>query len=264
MPISLSMVILKSNAPVLGADIHKVLGEYWPGLPVVTDAEEKDGSIAFRVGSSDVILARMPAPIPWSDLEGPCATSILWRNAAEEVRQHRIHWIVTASAELKPIEMATLLTQVTAATMAACPSAIGVYWGNATLVIPKDLFIDFAKQVLPKGPPLHIWVDFRVGKDTESTSAGFTAGMNALGHMEFEAQNAPEPVAELRERLMALAGYVLENGSLIRDGDTVGEDAEERIRFVYSPSAFGHEGKVMRLLYERPSQAKPWWKLRKA
>jgi hypothetical protein len=258
------MVMLKSDVSIRASDVHKSLSDNWPNLPPVTDAEEKEGSIAFRIGSSDVIMARMPAPIPWSDLEGPCATSLLWRNATEEVKQHMIHWIVTVSGELNPLEMATLLTQATAATLAACPTAMGVYWGNATLIVPKNIFFDFAKEVLPQGPPLHIWVDFRVGQDSEHTSGGFTTGMQALGHMEFEAQNSPEPFGELRERFIALAGYVLEHGPVIRDGDTVGEDAEERIRVRYSPSAFGHEGKVMRLQYERPSQAKPWWKLRKS
>jgi hypothetical protein len=253
MPISLSMVMLKSDVPIRALDIHKSIGRHWPNLPAVKDVEEQEGSISFRIGSADVILARMPTAVPWSDLEGPCATSILWRNATEEVKQHTVHWIVTVSADLNPVEMSTLLTQVTASTMMACPSAIGVYWGNATLVVPKNIFIDFAREVLPHGPPLDIWVDFRVGPDGEHTSAGFTTGMKALGHMEFETQNAPESFGELRERFLALAGYVLENGPVIRDGDTVGEDAEERVRVAYSPSAFGHEGKVMSLRYERPS-----------
>jgi hypothetical protein len=264
MPISLAMVMLSSDVPMRGADIHKALGEHWPSLPAMTDPQEEDGSIAFRVGAADIILGKMPAPIPWTELEGPCATSLLWRNAAEEVKQHQIHWVVTVSGELNPMEMSTLLTQATAATLAACPTAIGVYWGNATLVIPKGIFCDFARKVLPLGPPLHIWLDFRVGRDTEKTSAGFTAGLKALGHMEFEAQNAPEPPGELRERLLSLAGYVLEKGPVIRNGDSVGEDAEERIRVVYAPSAFGHEGQVMRLQYEQASPARPWWKLWKA
>jgi hypothetical protein len=52
---------------------------------------------------------------------------------------------------------------------------------------------------------------------------------------------------ELGERLVALAGYVVENGPVIKDGDTVGEDADERIRVMCSPSAFGHKEQVMRL-----------------
>ncbi len=58
---------------------------------------------------------------------------------------------------------------------------------------------------------------------------------------------------------------MLENGPVIKDRDTIGEDEHERIRVVYSDSKFGHEEKVMRLVYERPSNkprpdGKPWWK----
>ena len=73
--------------------------------------------------------------------------------------------------------------------------------------------------------------------------------MVALGHMEFEAEDVPESPGDLRDRFFGLANYVLENGPVIRDGDTIGEDARERIRVVYSQSAFGHEGQVMRLEY---------------
>jgi hypothetical protein len=255
------MVLSREDADLSAADIQRELAARWPDLPAATDAEQKDNTIAFRVGSADVILGKMPGPIPWSDLEGPCATSILWPNASDKVRQHKIHWIVTVSGELNPVELSTLLTQATAAVLAACPPALGVYWHNATLVIPKGMFIDFAEKVLPHGPPLHMWVDFRAGRDSEKSSSGFTAGMAALGHMEIEAQGAPEPPGELRQRFLALAGYVLENGPVIKDGDTIGEDANERIRVVYSKSAFGHKGQVMRLEYEKPSPRKPWWKL---
>lgn len=261
MAIGISMIMLSTDSPICAKDVQRHLAENSPDLPAACDIEEKDGTLSLKIGEASLIMAKMPAPIPWSDLEGPCATSVLWKNAASEVKQHSIHWIVTVHGDLEPLPLSTLLTQATAAAMAACEEAIGVYWGNATLVIPKSIFIDFAKEVLPHGPPLHIWVDFRVGKDSETSSSGFTAGMKALGHMEFESQKSPEPPGELRERFLALAGYVVENGPVIRDGDTVGEDAEERIRVIYSDSLYGHEGKVMRLVYETPSTKKPWWKL---
>ena len=261
MAIAISMILLREDLPLSVDEIRCCLAEHWPDLPAATDCEQGDGTLSLGIGESAIILGKMPAPFPWSDLEGPCATSILWPKAAEELKPHKLHWIVTVSGDLEPVELSTRLTQATAAAMEACPAALGVYWGNATLLVPKNVFIDFAKDVLPLGPPLHIWVDFRVGKDSDHTSAGFTAGMKALGHMEFETQNCPEPPGELRERLLALAGYVVENGPVIRDGDTVGEDANERIRVVYSPSSFGHEDQVMRLEYEKPSPQKPWWKL---
>jgi hypothetical protein len=261
MALAISMVMLREDADLFVADVQGVLSSNWPDLPTATDVDQKENTIAFRVGTSNIILGKMPAPIPWADLEGPCSTSVLWPNALDEVRQHRIHWIVTVSGDLNPVEISTLLMQATASVMATSPTAIGVYWGNATLVIPKDIFVEFAETILPHGPPLEMWVDFRVGRDSEKSSSGFTTGMAALGHMEFEAQSSPEPPGELRERFLALARYVLENGPVIKDGDTVGEDADERIRVIHSKSTFGHEGKVMRLQYEKASPQKPWWKL---
>ena len=261
MAMAISMILLTADAPIRGGEVQRHLAENWPDLAAPTEVEEVEGTLSLQLGDALVVMGKMPAPFPWKDLEGPCATSILWKNAAEEIKRHTHHWIVSVHGELTPVMLSTRLTQATAAIMASCPAAIGVYWGNATLIVPKNIFSEFAEKVLPLGPPLHVWVDFRVGRDSETSSSGFTAGMKALGHMEFETQRSPEPPGELRERLLALAGYVVENGPVIRDGDTVGEDAQERIRVVYSNSAFGHEGKVMRLVYETPSAKKPWWKL---
>ncbi|MDB5347582.1 MAG: hypothetical protein JWP89_5959 [Schlesneria sp.] len=255
------MVMFSDRAEVSGSDVCRELSARWPSLTAPTEIDAKENIASFSIGSAMVFLAPMPAPIPWSDLEGPCATSLLWKNAAQEVKRHQQHLLVTIFGELDPIEYSTLLTQVTAAVLAASPSSIGVYWGGATLVIPKPIFIDFAMEVLAEGPPLHIWVDFRVGSESDQTSSGFTAGMTALGHMELEAKNTPEAPGELRERLMGLAGYLLDKGPVIKNGDTIGEDANERIRVVYSKSAFGHDGQVMRLEYGPTSKQKPWWKM---
>jgi len=261
MALAISMVTFSDDPQSSVADIQRDVSTKWPDLPSATDPDENDDTLSYRIGSTDVIMGKMRAPIPWSDLEGPCATSVLWPKAADELKEHKTHVIVTVMGELDPIELSTRLIQATASLMATSPTALGVFWANATLLVPKDLFIRFAVEVLPHGLPLHICVDFRVGNDGDKSSAGFTAGMAALGHMELEAQNAAEPPGELRERFMGLASYVVENGPVINDGDTVGEDANERIRVVYSDSAFGHEGKVMRLVYEQESPSKPWWKL---
>jgi hypothetical protein len=108
--------------------------------------------------------------------------------------------------------------------------------------------------------PIPVWIDFRVGQGKDGKLIGFTHGMQALGHMELETLNSPESPGELRERLMDLCGYLLQNGPVIENGHTVGHDAAERTRVVYSPSSFGHEGQVMRLDYSSAAK-KPWWKV---
>ncbi len=261
MSLSLAMVALGDKPHISGAAIAKDLAATWPSLPKASELSQKDATLSFSLGQAIVAIGPMPAPIPWSDLEGPCATSWLWPKAAEELKKHQQHLIVTVMGEQPAIERSKLLTQTIAATLATCPQAIGVYWGDATLVVSRELFREFAVEMLPEGIPLPIWVDFRVGPSEGGKMAGFTAGMQALGHMELETLNSPESPGDLRERLMDLCGYLLQNGPVIEDGHTVGHSADEKIRVVFSPSAFGHEGQVMRLDYSTAEASKPWWKV---
>lgn len=254
-----AIILLRDEKQVSALAIEEELRNRYAELrPSLTDDEENTPSFDLKDGQ--LILGWMPAPYPWSELERPCATGLLWKDAATEVRAHGAHIIVSVLSGLDLVEKAILLTQCTAAVLAACETAMGVYWGNASLVVPKKVFIEFAERVLPHGPPLDIWVDFRVGWRTPSTSNGFTQGMEALGHMELEALEMPEKPAELRQRLQDLASYLLQNGLVIRDGHTVGQDANERIRVVYSDSSFGNDQRVMRLQYEAAPK-RPWWKL---
>jgi hypothetical protein len=254
--IALAFIPLMPKAKLSPTAIRNHLATKWPdlGQPEATGGERDQ--ISFRVAGCDVIIAMMRAPIPWSDLEGPCATSWLWKDAAATLKQHAGHLIVTLLSDLNPVERSVLLTQVCAAVLATCAEAPGVYWSNATLVVPSKVFQEFAERILPD-PPLYIWVDYRVGT-TGKTSSGFTTGMQALGHMELETESATEAPGDLRERFFALGNYLLEHGPVIKNGDTVGEDANERIKVVYAKSAFGHEGQVMRLEYE-PLQKKKGW-----
>lgn len=259
MSVMISMILLRQKIDLSISEIERELRSGYPELEASATTGE-GVTASFKLKNAELVLGNMPAPIPWPDLEGPCSTSVLWKDAAEQVGAHETHIIVTILSELNRIEQAILLTKATAAVLASSDAAIGVYWGNATLVVPKKIFVEFAGEVLPHGPPLDIWVDFRVGWQTSTTSSGFTQGMEALGHMEMEAQDSPEKPSDLRQRLHGLARYLVQNGPVIRDGDTVGEDARERIRVVYSDSGFAPDKRVMRLQYEE-TQTKPWWKV---
>lgn len=212
----------------------------------------RENTFTFNINKSLAMVLSIEAPIPWDGLEGPCKTSILWPSATEDVKSHQHHLIVSVSdADLNPVQLSILLTKVTATILATCKNAIGVSWCNATMVIPRDIFIEFSEKVLPEGPPVHIWVDFRVGRGESNNSTGFTTGLAALGLMEIEAIDTPEPVSELKDRLTSLADYLITNGPVIDDGDTVGEDESELIKVVYGNSEFNHEDQVMTLKYEQ-------------
>jgi len=181
----ISMIPLGKNPKISPTAIKADLSATWPGLPPLGATEKNDEHmLLFDVGDDPhVILTLMPGPVPWSDLEGPCATSVLWKDAAEVLEPHTTHLLVTIlfDGDRSPIEKSNLLTQVTAAILHTCDAALGVYWCNATLVIQPALFREFAVKILPVGPPIHIWIDFRIGSSEQGKMSGFTTGLNALG-----------------------------------------------------------------------------------
>jgi hypothetical protein len=257
MGITLAAVLLREKVAIPVSTILQEFQSRYPELQASL-ASAEDGTASFELVFGEAIIADMGAPLPWSDLEGPCATSLLWAGAAAEVGQHQSHLVVTILSEVAPVEAATQFTKVTATILSAFEHAIGVLWFDAALLVPKALFLDMCETVVTYEAPIDIWVDFRVGRDGDNQSTGFTQGVAALGLMELEARKVPETPGDLRSRLQNLARYLVQNGPVIADGHSVGYDAEERIRVVYGSSGFGAEGQVMQLQYETPKKRWPW------
>ncbi len=246
MAVTISMVAL-GNAPKISAGgICKAWGARWPKAPQPTGAGKKGSVLSFRVGEHEVLYGLMPAPIPWTDLEGPCATSPFWPNAATTMRTHQRHVIVTVTGDADGAALAETLTRATSALVESSDGVIGVFWCNSALVFPPKGFCQIASKFGPGEPALPIWVSFRVAKNKDGNSAGFTRGLSSLGKMEFETQGAPESPEALRERFLHFAAYVLD-GAAIEDGETIGFDANEKIKVTYAASSFGVPGRVMRL-----------------
>ena len=132
MAVMISMIMLRQSVDLPISEIEREFQARFPELNA--SWMDKDRITAsFKLKDGELVLANMPAPIPWSDLEEPCSTSVLWTNAAEEIRAHETHIIVTILSELNKVEQAILLTKATAAVLAACDAAVGVYWNNASL-----------------------------------------------------------------------------------------------------------------------------------
>lgn len=263
MAVALAMVPLAKGARLSSSKLAADFAT-WDDVFAPPEVEKKEGIISFDHGEFFVAIGIMPAPIPADSLEGPMATSWLWPDAAKELPQHKGHLIVSVNhfaGEPDPVEIRKVLTQAVASVLASSEGALGVYWGESGMVIGRDLFIEMAREFLPAQVPLVLWVDFRVGPVDQDSglSYGFTAGMDNLGLMDLVTSNASEPPGELRQRLINIAEYLLDNGLVIEDGHTVGESAEEHIRVVYGPSPFGHEPQVMQLDYTSKTKKKGWF-----
>lgn len=226
----------------------KKLAKTKVGGKTASSVERKDDIVSFNLGDEFVALALMPAPYP--EIEGPLETTWMWPPTPprEDVKQHESHLLVTMmGGEGDPVRRRLTLTAVTALA-ARQPGVMAVYWPEGTLVTFPPLFIDMGEGMnSPEAPPLYLWVDLRALRNEDGTTALFTTGLKALGHMEMEIPRIKMGIGELREWMLNIMYYLLEKGPVLKHGQTIGMTAEQKIRIQHAASVFGHPGKVIRL-----------------
>lgn len=227
------------------------------------NASSKNNTVYIDIDGHAVGVTFVPEPIPAARLKEAAASSLLWPQALATLGAHPMHLEVAVGAPGTgtgdAIARARILTHVTAALGAAFASAHGVLWSGADLLVPMQLFRQLAQELMPKGPPIHLWVKFHAGLNEAGQACGYTRGLAALGLMDVEVAASPESVNDLGRRLESIAGYLLVNGPVVHDGDHLGEPGGPIVHVAYGASVFGNQYPVMRLDYG--GGKKPFWKV---
>jgi hypothetical protein len=218
---------------------------------IIENIEEKENNILFEVNGELGFISLMPAPIPWGDLEGPCLTAWHWENAEEIMKSHKYHYLISLmpkNEEVTNIERALIITRIIASVLEATDS-VGVLWAPGTIINSKEQFITTAKDASVEELPINLWIEFRIEKNENNSFNIITTGMNSLGHKELEIVNSKREITELLGFVYNICNYLLENGPVIKDGDTVGMDADQKINAYYKKSVWSRENEVIQIQY---------------
>jgi hypothetical protein len=248
MSLAVAMVALPGAGalPALGA-MSTWLAAHARDVPRPAEAERSADALAARVGDADLVIGLMPAPIPWSELEGPCATAFWWPEAASVMKAHSAHLIVgLRGGEMDAIQRNLWLTALVAAVLSTGDTS-GVYWGAGTLVMPPEIFMEAATSMSREVLPLDLWIDFRVWRDDDGTTSLSTTGLEDLGHMEIEISHSSADPGAARESAWNAAHYLLDHGPVLDDGDTIGFGPDEKIRVRHVPSVWNPAKMIIRL-----------------
>ena len=214
-----------------------------------TNLSYDKNTISFSIGDELGFISFMPAPYPWEDLEGPCATSWLWRDASDILKNHKNHIIVYwMSKSANEIQRSIVVSQLTASVLEEV-NGYGVYWGNAALINKKDVFCEMTYDIKNSGLPLFLWIDFRIEGNSDKTLNLITNGMTNFGVMEIEIIESKKSFKEIIDFVYNIANYLIKNGNVIKDGDTVGEEENQRIVANHNESVWVNDnrGKVLRI-----------------
>ena len=219
-----------------------------PGIDVdLGSVREDDGKIVFGLGGDHAAIALMPAPIPWTELEGPCATAWWWPEAGEKMKKHTSHVLVALAGSAGNLVQRHVTLTHLAAAVAAHTEAAGIYWGGGTLVHEPQAFIEQAGDITPKNLPWPLWIDFRVERNDEGSSRLFTTGMKAFNQLEIEIPHSRKAPAEVFDFACSIADYIITTNPRIEDGHTVGRSEAEKVRAAHAPSMWDPKIEVLRL-----------------
>lgn len=241
------MVALKDRRLPEQSRILDFLANCRRELPPILAAEPHEGQIRLKVGKGAATISLEPAPIAPAQVEAACQRAWHWPEAPEALRGHVAHAAVVLLTEDEDLVNATLGLSGLVAAVAACAEAVGVYWAASGLVHPPDAFIAFTQDANEEYLPLNLWVDFQIMENEDGSRSLSTTGMGQFRHAEIEVHRSRQEPELLMERAFKMAHYLLENGPILEDEETVELSEQESTPVRYGPSMWDASLRVLRL-----------------
>lgn len=234
MPNPTALILLDEPTKLDSPGIRKFLASRHPGLPLVAPDLEKNGSAGavFNFAGSLISVMQFDARLPDGWQATAQRSAIYWPEAEAVFTRHRGHVALNVIGESRDrLQVARVLTAVIGAIIAADPQCSGVLW-DLTVANSSREFAELSRAAFAPYPdfPSALWVAMHPFRDPGSSQVGVvTNGLRQFIGREVELEG---PSAQFKPLLITTRGlvtYLLQPGVTIRDGDTIGHSASERI-----------------------------------
>jgi hypothetical protein len=233
-----SVAKIKKACGLQGSLFERVLSKF--GKRKIEE-QWNENVLMLECDDSQIVVVLMPGSIPWSQLEGPCATAWWWPDATEAMQQHKYHFIaMVRGGEWNEVARRVILAGVIQGVLEST-DAVGVYWGDATLVMQPELFIANVRPATIDDVPMMVFADVRVEEISDGVYRCFTTGMESLGFHEIEVDETTMEPDVLMEFILDSAKYIVDNYLEIPEGNTFGRDAHKQFKIHYRPSMFDRD-----------------------
>ena len=130
-----------------------------------------------------------------------------------------------------------MLFSMVASTILSNSKSIGIYIGGRSLAIEKDFYIASVKNMSLEDLPLYIWLYFGLRGDKEKQSV-YTYGLKDFGKKEMEILNSSNGYGEVSDLMYNLAHYVIAQNVDLKDGETIGFSADQKLQISESKGVF--------------------------
>ncbi|MCB1515483.1 MAG: DUF4261 domain-containing protein [Hyphomicrobiaceae bacterium] len=203
-----------------------------------------------------LITGLIDAPLPKHHWQGWAESAWWWPEAAQTMQNNQAHVIVSSSWDQSSRLDAHVKQTLVVRELVDQLPAMAVSWGNV-LVSANQFAGEFHKFQQEQVLPVRLWVLIQLSGDGQGGTIVSTLGMDAFGLKEIEANSAPMEPQDALIFVNNLADYLITNGPVVNDGDTVGGSDTARIKVRVTPSFRDGVGDVYLLDFEREDGPEP-------
>ncbi len=241
----LGMVLLEEANTV---DINGVVSDLRSSWRLqVDDRESGDASSVLVIDGYNIAIAHMPLPVPGDEIKETAAYNYLWPNAEAEATRHQGHVLVSLMNAGKDPVAENLLFNKVAASVLKNSQSLGVYIGGRSLLLSKDFYLGNTAMMSEKDLPLYNWVYFGLRQENGKQSI-YTYGLTDFNKKEMEIVNSSHSLDELIEMMFNMTHYVIAQQVNLKDGETIGISAEQKLKIKESKGKF-LEGTTLKITY---------------
>lgn len=219
--------------------------EYDEGDSSRQEEQKHCDAVILEIGSQRVAVGYMDIPVPGGEAEQNAAYNYTWENAVEVTKTHQAQILVTVMGEHEDVKKDGELFVKVAATLCKQSNAIGVY-ANGVVYQPEFYFA--MKEFIEQGIyPLLGLVWFGVLR-AEHGYHIYTIGMNGFGMDDMEILGTAEDPKTVKDFLVNIAGYCIDENVILHNGETIGLSDTQRCRISRSPGVCV-EGMTLKIEY---------------
>jgi hypothetical protein len=237
------MVLLRSAKGITPSRIAAAWRELFPDVPPLRSVATEQRTLEILALGCAIRMGAKPEQGPMEMIEMAAdLSSGMWPEAVEMVRQHRVHLTLIAlpsdSKEYPMGGQAMALTMVAAAVMKA-GDPVAMMWGGAPLVHSPELMYQVMTETAPDnlGMASVLWLQrFAESEGPMGPWTFSTDGLSAFGQKDLEIVDARVSEEVLTEATYGILHYLLENGPVLRHGDTFGPNAKTKWKIEHTRS----------------------------
>jgi uncharacterized protein DUF4261 len=197
-----------------------------------------DAPLLILCGGNLVTVMSMPAPLPHEQGLWVRASKA-WPEAQNVAGHHRAHLIVSmiGTSEDK-VQSSRLTTAVVGGVIAVTSGCCAVVW-RTLIARSAEMWLEASNRAFAPFAdyPFMLWVDI-IPFPSGQTIGAITVGLSAFADREIEFEVDGMDHSTAIDRVAGLAVYLIEHGSVIKDGDTIGISEADRIKVHYRTSRF--------------------------